>query len=97
MPPTPEDFGEWRTAPDGTAHYVLAGECLCGAKAKNLGGPPERKPGPVPGGMGAFITPLCVQCLDRNIDRWRSKGGNRAAPLRPQGTFWWRQPRRGRK
>ena len=43
-------FGEWRTAPDGTAHYVLDGLSLCGAKAKKWGGPPERKPVPGAGG-----------------------------------------------
>lgn len=87
-------FGEWRTAPDGTAHYVLEGQCLCGAKVKKLGGPPQRKPVPGAGGAaaGAFITPLCVECIDRNIDRWRGRGADRASqPLRPQRTFWWRQ------
>ena len=95
MPKSTSDFGEWRTAPDGTAHYVLNGACLCGARVKKWGGLPERKPGPIPGAVGAFITPLCMECLDLNVARWQGLGGNQElAPVRPQRTFWWRQPRR---
>ncbi len=35
MAATPEAFGSWHTATDGTAHYVLAGKCLCGAKVRD--------------------------------------------------------------
>jgi hypothetical protein len=100
MAETENAFGEWKTAPDGTAHYVLENQCLCGAKVKKFGGPPERKPVPGAGGApaGAFITPLCIDCLDANIARWRGKPRDRGtAPLRPQKSFWWRQPRRSRK
>jgi len=89
-----DDFGEWRTAPDGTAHYVLAGECLCGAKVKKFGGPPVRKPVPGTTTTGTLLTPLCLQCLDLNVARWQGKGGSQGAPLTPQQSFWWRQPRR---
>jgi hypothetical protein len=90
-------FGEWLTAPDGKGHYVLDGQCLCGTKVKKWGGPPQRKSVPGVSGApgGAFITPLCVDCLDLNINRWRGKPRERSnAALRPQKTFWWRQPRR---
>ena len=32
-----EVMGGWLTAPDGTAHYVLRGRCLCDAKVKSFG------------------------------------------------------------
>jgi hypothetical protein len=75
MPDTPDEFGGWLTAPDGTAHYILAGQCLCKAKVKKFGGPPERKPGPVPGAVGKIVTPLCFECMNRNYIRWARKGG----------------------
>lgn len=97
-PDTSDDFGEWLTAPDGTAHYVLAGACLCGAKVKKFGGPPVRKPVAGTTTTGAIVTPLCFQCLDLNVARWQGKGNNGpSAPLTPQRSFWWRQPRRTKK
>ena len=37
-----EVMGGWLTGPDGIAHYVLRGRCLCDAKVKSFGGPPVR-------------------------------------------------------
>ena len=88
-----EEFGSWHTASDGTAHYVLGGKCLCGAKAKNTDPPPARSPKSL-----SLVTPLCDKCLDLNAERWRGKhAAKTGAPLKPQRTFWWRQPRRMRK
>lgn len=69
-----EDFGEWRTAPDGQAHYVLGGKCLCGAKVKSFGGPPRRDQPPA-GPPRKYITPLCEDCMTVNYIRWAKKGG----------------------
>jgi len=92
---TNDDFGEWRIAPDGTAHSLIAGECLCGVKVKKWGGPPVRKPVPGTTTTGTLLTPLCLQCIDLNIARWQGKGTEvQGAPLTPQRSFWWRQPTR---
>jgi len=91
-----EPFGQWLTDPKtGTAHYVLGDRCLCGAAVKKFGGPPERKPLSAPGaGVGAFVTPLCVDCLDLNVARWQKTGGRAdTKPSKPQRAFWWRQKR----
>ena len=89
-------FGGWLVDPKtGTAHYVLGGKCLCGAAVKKFGGPPERKPVTTGnGGFGGYATLLCVDCVDKNVNRWRKKGGSSdAVPSKPQREFWWRQPR----
>ena len=89
---TDNDFGSWRTASDGTAHYVLAGKCLCGAKIKANAPEPVRSEKSL-----SLVTPLCTECLDLNINRWRGVGSPPSkAPLRPQRTFWWREPNRRR-
>ena len=75
MDDAPNEFGVWRTAPDGIAHYLLGDRCLCGAKVRRWGGPPERKHFPSPGPVGKFITELCQKCLDQNYLRWAKKGG----------------------
>jgi len=75
MTQTSDDFGSWRTGPDGTAHYVLGGLCLCGAKFKRWGGAPERKRGSSLGPIGKYLTDLCQRCLDQNYLRWAKKGG----------------------
>jgi hypothetical protein len=88
-------FGQWLTdAKTGTAHYVLGGKCLCGAAVKTFGGPPERKAGPVPGGLRGFVTPLCVACIDLNAARWRG-GKGRPATIRTKSTYWWRKRKTG--
>jgi hypothetical protein len=93
MSATPEAFGSWHTASDGTAHYVLMGKCLCGAKVKATDPPPERAAKSL-----ALVTPLCTEFLDLNAARWRGKkSAQSGAPLRPQRTFWWRQPRRKKR
>jgi hypothetical protein len=90
MPEAADDFGTWRTAADGTAHYLLAGKCLCGAKVKANAPEPVRSEKSL-----ALLTPLCVECLDLNISRWRGAHGDQSdAPLRPQKTFWWREVNR---
>jgi hypothetical protein len=71
----PNEFGAWRTAPDGTAHYVLGERCLCGAKVKRWGGPPVRKHFPSPHAGGKHLTEYCRSCLDQNYLRWAKKGG----------------------
>ena len=89
-----EDFGEWLTAPDGTAHYVLAGKCLCGAKVKEFTGPPQRKHFPYTTTPGKIVTPLCQECEYQNFIRWAKKGGKSEHILtRPH--YWWykRAPR----
>jgi hypothetical protein len=73
MAKTSDEFGSWRTAPDGTAHYLLAGRCLCGANAEDLGPPARRR---LPSGQpGLIAAPLCPECLALNIARW-SRGGS---------------------
>jgi hypothetical protein len=74
MPETSVDFGSWLTAPDGTAHYVMDGKCLCGANVKKWGGAPKRDR-PVTGPPRKYLTPLCQRCLDQNYLRWAKKGG----------------------
>ena len=93
MPEEKEAFGSWRTASDGTAHYVLSGKCLCGAKIKASAPEPVRSEKSL-----ALVTPLCEQCLDLNIQRWRGVHGDASkALLRPQRTFWWRELKRRKK
>ena len=75
MPDPTDDFGKWKTAPDGTAHYVIGDTCLCRAKIKKWGGPPKRKTWSTPGGVGKFETELCAKCLTQNYLRWARKGG----------------------
>src|SRR5262245_7470076 len=92
------EFGSWHTAADGTAHYILGGKCLCGAKVKASGAPPQRKPLSGPGGSGAFITPLCEECKTLNDARWRGKSGAKAAEaLQPRRWHWWRHRKRTKK
>ncbi len=98
MTAAPEVFGSWLTASDGTAHYVLNGKCLCGAKVSKLGGPPRRKPQTGAGDSGAYITPLCEECKSMNDARWSGKKGARSgASLKPQPWHWWRNPKRRKK
>jgi hypothetical protein len=93
MPDEKETFGSWRTASDGTAHYVLAGKALCGARIKASAPEPVRSEKSL-----ALVTPLCEECLDLNTERWRDAHGDASdAQLRPQRTFWWRQLKRKRK
>ena len=92
MAATPEQFGSWHTAPDGTAHYVLAGKCLCGAKVKTNGPAPARSAKSL-----ALVTPLCEECLILNEDRWRGKTGHSDDTPRPRRTYWWRRAKRARK
>jgi hypothetical protein len=75
-----DDFGAWLTAPDGKAHYVLGGKCLCGARVKKFGGPPAREqlPNRPP---GKWITPYCDECETENFVRWAKKGGRSARDL----------------
>jgi hypothetical protein len=88
-----EEFGAWRTAPDGTAHYVLEGKCLCGAKVKEFGGPPARKTMPTKGVVGKFITPLCPECVGLNIARWNGDSGKGSTPSGHEAQWWswWQQ------
>ena len=84
-----DEFGSWHIAHDGTAHYIVAGECLCGAKVK------ATDPLPVRAGKGkTLVTPLCERCMDLNAARWAGKKGAQAGgfikKLRPR---WWREPR----
>jgi hypothetical protein len=93
MPEAMETFGSWRTASDGTAHYVLSGKSLCGARIKANAPEPVRSEKSL-----ALVTPLCEECLDLNTERWRGAHGDASdAPLRPQRTFWWRQIKRRKK
>ena len=89
----PEEFGSWHTAPDGKAHYVLGGKCLCGAKVKTNGPPPARSPKSL-----ALVTPLCEECKILNDARWRGRKGAQASEaLRPRPWHWWRRGKRTRK
>ena len=89
-----EHFGQWLTAPDGTAHYVLGGKCLCGAKVKEFGGPPERKRTPTQRLPGQFLTPLCPDCVDLNIARWCGREGQGVASgHEAQWWSWWHERR----
>jgi len=89
---TPE-FGAWHTATDGTAHYVLKGKSLCGAKIKANAPPPVRS-----AKSTAIVTPMCEECLDRNAARWAGEHGMKApVPLQPQRSYWWRQLKRKKK
>jgi hypothetical protein len=96
MPDTKEEFGEWRTAPDGMAHYVLAGKCLCGAKITEFGDRPSRKAGPVKGAVGKFVTPLCPECVSRNIGRWSGRTGRSTVGHEAAWWSWWHQRLRQR-
>jgi hypothetical protein len=88
-----DPFGSWHTAPDGTAHYVFGGKCLCGTKLKASAPAPERD-----AVTHAILSPMCVDCIDLNTARWRGKQSAKTGePLRPQRSFWWRQPRRGKR
>ena len=82
-----EVMGAWLTAPDGTAHYVLRGRCLCDAKVKSFGGPPARERHST-GALGKLTTPLCRVCVDMNFLRWCDVGGNPDADLHMQKHLW---------
>jgi hypothetical protein len=75
MAESSDDFGEWRTAPDGKAHYVISGRCLCGAKVKQWGGPPKRNTGSAPRAVAKYLTEFCNECMTQNYLRWARKGG----------------------
>jgi hypothetical protein len=88
-----EFMGGWLTAPDGTAHYVLRGRCLCDAKVKSFGGPPVRHRQAGTGAPGKFATPLCRECVELNYLRWCDVGGNPDADLHSQRHLWWNRRR----
>jgi hypothetical protein len=91
-------FGEWVTdGKTGTAHYVLDGKCLCGAKIAKPAGPPKRKPVASQAGKeyGALATPLCEECKTLNENRWLGRKGTEMA--RRKRWTWWRGAGRARK
>jgi hypothetical protein len=62
------DFGEWFIAPDGIAHCIVAGKCLCGA-AVDVAAAPRLK-----ATDGTTIdTPLCNRCVDLNARRLKMR------------------------
>jgi len=80
-------FGSWHTAPNGVAHYILNGKCLCGAKVKSTGPPPTRAAKSL-----ALVTPLCEECLILNDARWSGR-----SDTRPRRLYWWRGAKRPKK
>ena len=81
MPDEKETFGSWRTASDGTAHYVLAGKALCGARIK------AQRPEPVRSEKSLCCrTPLCEECLDLNTERSRGAHGDASDAQPPPAT-----------
>jgi hypothetical protein len=63
-------FGAWTACRDGRAHYVLAGERLCGASAAATGAP-VRASGQ---GNWPILVPYCAACVAANEDRWAREG-----------------------
>ena len=91
-------FGEWITdARTGTAHYVLDGKCLCGARIGKPVGPPRRKPVPSQAGKeyGVYATPICGECRGLNEARWLGKKGVTFVRPRPGNWRHGAKPTRG--
>jgi hypothetical protein len=64
MTEAPPDYGEWLIAPDGCAHCLVTGRCLCGVRV-NIADAPRIK-----STVGTTIdTPLCDRCVELNARR----------------------------
>jgi hypothetical protein len=64
MVDTAVDYGDWYIAPDGKAHCLVAGKCLCGTRMDSREAPQLKAT------VGTTIdTPLCGRCVDLNARR----------------------------
>jgi hypothetical protein len=61
MPESPDELGTWLVAPDGLAHCIAVGKCLCGAGIDAAEAPRLR----VSEGT-TLVTPLCMKCVELN-------------------------------
>jgi hypothetical protein len=58
------DYGDWLIAPDGRAHCVVTGRCLCGAHVD------PKTSSRLKSTVGTTIdTPLCDRCIELNARR----------------------------